>query len=167
MSSALDFAVRAVVAGIGATALLDAWAWIQRRVFGIASLDWALVGRWLGHMPRGRYVHRNIAAAAAVRGERWLGWGFHYIAGIALAGLLLAIMGTGWARAPTLGPCIALGIGSVLLPFLIMQPGLGAGIASARLPAPWRARARSVSTHAMFGVFLYLALTAASRLLPG
>ena len=49
--------------GVGATLLMDAWALARRRLFGIASLDYALVGRWLGHMRHGRFRHAAIGKA--------------------------------------------------------------------------------------------------------
>ena len=45
-----------VLIGIGATLVMDAWALFLRRFFGITSLNYALVGRWLGYMPRGIFL---------------------------------------------------------------------------------------------------------------
>src|SRR5690606_10624788 len=66
--------LQAIVIGTGATVVLDAWALGLQRARGIRPLDWALMGRWIGHFPRGRFVHASIAAATPVRGERLLGW---------------------------------------------------------------------------------------------
>jgi hypothetical protein len=49
------------------------------------------------------------------------------------------------------------GIGSVVAPFLLMQPGMGAGIAASRTPKPGAARLNSLVTHAVFGLGLYAA----------
>jgi nitrous oxidase accessory protein NosD len=46
-----------------------------------------------------------------------------------------------------------------------MQPGMGAGIAASRTPKPAVARINSLLTHATFGLGLYLAALATSRLL--
>lgn len=162
----MDIVLRAVVVGAGATLVLDLWALALRRAFGVRSLDWALVGRWLGHFRRGRFMHDGIAAAAPVRGERLLGWGFHYATGIAFAGLLLVACGPDWARQPTWPPCLALGVLTVLLPFFVMQPAMGAGIAASRTPRPAQARLRSLATHVVFGVGLYLAALLAAALFP-
>ncbi|HEX6102130.1 MAG TPA: DUF2938 family protein, partial [Alphaproteobacteria bacterium] len=51
----MDFLFRALLIGIGATLLIDLWAVALGRIFGVRSLDYALVGRWIGHMPRGRF----------------------------------------------------------------------------------------------------------------
>lgn len=42
------------------------------------------------------------------------------------------------------------------LPFLLMQPALGLGIAAAKTANPARARLHSLITHAIFGLGLYL-----------
>src|SRR5690606_3662281 len=164
METAIALAGRAALVGIGATLVLDAWALLLRRAFGVRALDWALVGRWLGHFPRGRFMHAAIAAAAPVRGERLLGRGLHYATGIAFAFVLLAASGEDWARHPTLLPCLALGLATVLFPFLVMQPALGLGVAASRAPKPAQARLRSVATHVVFGIGLYLAALAAALL---
>jgi hypothetical protein len=41
----MEFVVRSMLIGIGATVLIDLWALVLRRGFGVASLDYALVGR--------------------------------------------------------------------------------------------------------------------------
>lgn len=96
-----EFTVRALLIGIGATAVLDLWSILLKRLFGIPSADWGMVGRWFGHFPRGRFVHDSIRAASPVRGEQVIGWSAHYAIGIFYAVLLLAVWGLDWARRPT------------------------------------------------------------------
>lgn len=146
---------RAALVGIGATLVMDSWLALLRRA-GIETLDFALIGRWVGHLARGRVAHAAIRKAAPVAGERALGWLAHYATGIAFAGALVAIEGTAWMRAPSLLPALAVGVGSVAAPFLVMQPAMGAGLAASKTPAPWRNRARSVANHAVFGLGLYV-----------
>jgi hypothetical protein len=57
---------------------------------------------------------------------------------------------------PTLAPALIVGLGSIVVPFFIMQPGLGAGVAASRTPKPWRSRFRSLVTHTSFAIGLYL-----------
>ncbi|HVI58502.1 MAG TPA: DUF2938 domain-containing protein [Luteimonas sp.] len=157
MDAALAFALRAVAIGTGATLVLDAWALVLARAYGVRPADWALVGRWVGHWRRGRFAHQAIAAAAPVRGERWLGWAFHYATGVVFAAVLLAACGPEWARAPTWPPCLIVGVLTVVFPMLVMQPAMGGGVASSKAADPAQARLRSLVTHAVFGVGLYLA----------
>ncbi|KVM60167.1 hypothetical protein WJ58_08440 [Burkholderia ubonensis] len=157
MNDTADALLRLLLIGAGGTLVMDLWALFRRRAFGTPSLDYALVGRWLGHMASGRFRHASIVAAAPVRHERPLGWLAHYAIGIAFAGLPVALAGTQWISAPTLLPALAAGIGSVAAPFFVMQPAFGFGIAAARTPQPSVARRRSLVTHLSYGLGLYVA----------
>jgi hypothetical protein len=157
MNDAMHVLLHAVLIGIGATAAMDAWALFLRGCFGLPSLDYAMVGRWLGHLPGRRFAHANIAQAAPVAGEAAIGWTAHYLIGIAFAAMLLAATGVEWAHRPSLWPALLFGVLSVVAPFFVLQPGLGAGIAASKTPQPNTARLRSLMTHTVFGVGLYLA----------
>lgn len=165
MSERLEFLLRAVLIGVGATAVMDAWALLLRQ-FGVPSLNFAFLGRWLGHLPEGHWVHASIARAPAVRGELLLGWCAHYAIGITFSALTLAAFGLAWARSPSLVPALAVGVVTVVAPLLILQPALGAGIASSKTAAPVFNTAKSLVTHTVYGVGLYLAALAAASLLP-
>ena len=142
--------------GIGATFTMDAWGVLRRRLFGVPAPDYALVGRWLGHMPMGRFRHDAIARSPAVRGERALGWCMHYLTGVLFAAVLPMVWGIAWLRHPTPGPALLVGVVTVAAPFLLMQPGMGAGIAASRTRRPSMARAHSLLNHLVFGAGLYV-----------
>lgn len=142
--------------GIGATLAMDAWGVLRRRIFGVPAPDYALVGRWLGHMPMGRFRHDAIARSPAVRGERALGWCMHYLTGVLFAAVLPMVWGIAWLRHPTPGPALLVGVVTVAAPFLLMQPGMGAGIAASRTARPSMARAHSLLNHLVFGAGLYV-----------
>jgi hypothetical protein len=157
MNEAANYLVAALLVGAGATAFMDLVAIARQRLSVTPLPDYGLVGRWIAHTWHGRFHHDSIAKAAPVRGERLIGWAAHYLIGIAFAAVLLALWGLDWIRHPTLGPAMIIGIGSVAAPFLLMQPGMGAGIAASRTPNPWAARVRSLITHGIFGLGLYAA----------
>ncbi len=156
MTEELEFLTRAVSVGIGATMVMDLWAVFLNRCFAIPSLNYAMVGRWICHFPSGKFFHQSIAQATQVRGELMLGWGTHYAIGILFAALLLNVWGLDWARQPTLLPALIFGVFTVVAPFFIMQPGMGAGIAASKTPKPNTARFRSLVAHTSFGVGLYI-----------
>lgn len=160
MPELVEALVRAAAIGIGATALMDVWGLVRSRWLRMAAADYSLVGRWIAYLPRGRFRHDPIGATPRVRGERAIGWTAHYLIGIAFAAVLLAAWGLDWARQPSLAPALIVGIGSVAAPFLLMQPGMGAGLAARRTPRPGLARLHSLINHAVFGVGLYLAALA-------
>lgn len=153
----MDYASSTLFIGAGATLATDLWAIARRRLIGVPAPDYGLVGRWFAYMARGRFRHERITAAPPVRGERLIGWTAHYLVGVAFAGVLLAACGLAWVRQPTLAPALALGIVTVAAPFLLMQPGMGAGIAASRTPRPNAARLQSLVTHTIFGLGLYAA----------
>lgn len=164
MSTAAYFAA-AVVVGLGATLFMDVWALVMQRAFGIPSADYCLVGRWLLHMPEGTFTHASIAAASPKRSECMAGWFAHYVIGVAYALIFVALVSGGWLEQPTLWPALLFGIGSVLVPYLIMQPSFGLGIAASKAPRPTQARLRSLMAHTAFGAGLYLCAVAASYVL--
>lgn len=157
----MEYLVCTLLIGAGATALMDLWAIARRRLLGVPAPNYGLVGRWLAHMPRGRFRHEAIASAERVGGERLIGWVAHYLIGAGFAAILPVIWGPEWIHHPTLGPALIVGIGTVAAPFLVMQPGMGAGFAASRTPRPAAARLQSVATHAIFGLGLYVTAWAA------
>jgi hypothetical protein len=151
----MDMVANTVLVGVGATAFMDLWSLVRRQLFGMPLPNYVHVGRWIGHMRRGVFRHDAIARAAHVAHEALIGWSAHYAIGIAFASLLPVLHGAAWFCDPTLPPALAVGLGTVLAPFLLMQPGMGAGIAASRTPRPWLARAHSLTTLVVFGLGLY------------
>lgn len=138
-----------------------------KAIFGMPSRSWALVGRWVGHWPRGQFVHASIASAAPVRGELALGWAFHYFVGMLHGVLLVAILGVNWVRHPTLWPALLIGLGLLVAPFFVMDPALGGGIAASKSPNPTVSRIRSVINHTIFGTGMYLSALLLARMIHG
>lgn len=160
----MEFIAHAVIIGIGATFIIDVWALFLNRVFKVPLSNYALFGRWVVHCLRGRFKHKKIAEAKSVDSELAIGWIIHYAIGIVFAGLLLMIWGIDWARTPTLGPALAFGFLTVTAPFFIMHPGMGLGVLASKAPRPNSARLKSVLTHTIFGVGLYISALLSSRL---
>lgn len=155
MSSIHDLAAVLLV-GVGATAVMDAWTLLLGRL-GVPTGNLALVGRWVGHIARGRWSHASIQRADPIRREGALGWLIHYAVGIAFAALLVALQGAAWLREPALPPALAFGVATVAMPLLVMQPAMGAGLLSSKTATPLKNSLRSLANHAVFGFGLYLA----------
>ena len=165
MSTEVTYFLGAVVVGLGATLFMDLWALFLKRAFSIPSANYCLVGRWLRHMPEGTFRHASIVAASQKYSECTVGWIAHYVIGTVYALALIAFVSGSWLARPTLWPAMLFGIGSVLAPFLIMQPSFGLGIAASRTPNPTQARLRSLMAHAAFGVGLYVCAVGVSDVL--
>ncbi len=150
------YIIGATLVGLGATLLIDLWALFLRRGFNIPSLSYCLLGRWLLHMPGGTIVHRSIAAAQQKPHECTLGWVAHYLIGTAFALVFVLLASGSWLERPTLLPALAFGAATTLVPYLIMQPSFGLGFAASKTPNPNQARLKSLMTHTVFGVGLYI-----------
>lgn len=157
MHDYLVYLLSAFLIGTIATVVMDVWSLVRKPLLAMPLPDYGLVGRWLLYMPRGRFRHDAIAASAPIAGERVIGWIAHYLIGVGFAAVLLFFWGLEWVRHPAMIPALVVGIVSVVAPFLLMQPGMGAGIAASRTPRPGKARINSLITHTVFGLGLYVA----------
>ncbi|HLO63349.1 MAG TPA: DUF2938 domain-containing protein [Azonexus sp.] len=155
--------LRVVLIGCGATLVMDIWLMFLKRI-GVPTLNFAFIGRWVGHLFRGRIAHESIGKAAPIAQETLLGWLTHYTVGIAFAQLLIGVAGVGWMSAPSPGVALLTGIGTVVFPLLAMQPAMGLGFAASKTPAPLRNCLRSLANHGVFGLGLFLSACVINRL---
>ena len=151
-----DYIPSAIAIGVGATLIMDVWNLFLKRAFNIPSLNYCMLGRWLRHIPQGTFRHDNIAAAPQKSGECATGWIAHYTIGIGFGLAFVTLMSADWLARPTLLPALIFGVSTVVFPFFVLQPSLGLGVAGSRTPSPSRARLKSLMTHTIFGVGLYL-----------
>lgn len=149
----------AAAIGIGATLAMDLWNLLLKRFFGLPSLNYCMLGRWLRHMP-GTMRHASIAAAPVKALECQVGWVAHYTIGITLTIGFVALVSGDWLARPTVPPAVVYGLATVVFPFFIMQPSLGLGVASSKAANPTQARIKSLATHTVFGVGLYVSALA-------
>src|SRR5882724_11022195 len=155
----------AVAIGIGATLVMDLWNLFLKRTFSIPSLNYCLLGRWVCHMPGGTLKHASITAAPQKALECTVGWIAHYTIGIVFALVLVVFTSGAWLARPAVLPALLYGAGTVVFPFFIMQPSLGLGIAASRTPNPTQARLKSLATHIVLGVGLYVCALGVSYVL--
>jgi hypothetical protein len=152
--------VDAIVIGLGATLLMDTWNLFLKKAFGIPSLNYCLLGRWVRHMPR-TFKHPSISSAAPKTNECMTGWVAHYSIGAALASAFVLLTGD-WTAQPTLLPALGYGLITVVFPFFVLQPALGLGVASSKAAKPLQSRLKSLATHIVFGLGLYILARAAT-----
>lgn len=115
MSETVTFLIHAVLIGVAATAALDFWS-AALSLLAVAPPDYGLVGRWIAYLARGRFRHYPISATPPFSVEGVIGWVSHYLIGIAYAAVLLGVWGFEWARNPTLGPAVIVGMSTVAAP---------------------------------------------------
>jgi len=156
MSIGTHYIVGAIAIGIGASLLMDLWNLFLKRTFSIQSLNYCLLGRWLRHIPEGTFWHASIADAPQKSSECAVGWIAHYTIGVVFALVFVVFISGDWLESPSLLPALLYGIGTVVFPLFITQPSFGLGIAAARSPNPAQARLKSLVTHTVFGLGLYV-----------
>ncbi len=158
-----DIIWRGVAMGIGGTVFMDLWAVILHRFFGQSAPNWAPVGRWFWHLPKGKVFHDNIAGALPYKHENALGWISHYAVGI-LYGILLALLvPPEWFAAPSFMLPWLVGIVTVAAGWFLLQPGLGIGWAASKTPNPWKVRALNLVAHTVFALGMFVIALLLSR----
>lgn len=163
MRQSLEIVWQIAFVGAGATLITDLWMLILKSL-GMPAMNFRMLGRWVGHLARGRILHAAIAASPQIAGETVIGWVAHYAVGIVFAVLLLLLVGDDWLSAPRLVPAMLFGAATLAAPFLLMQPAMGAGFASLRTATPVRNIIKSSVTHLVFGVALFLAASLLARI---
>ena len=151
----MNYLISTLVVGLVATMVMDLWGILRKPLLRLPAADYRLVGRWVSYLARGRFQHESIVASPSVSGEVLAGWIAHYLLGIGFAAALLLIVGDSWVRHPTAASPLLFGVATVFVPFLVMQPAMGMGVAASRTPRPGAARTQSLLTHIIFGVGLY------------
>ena len=115
-----------------------------------------MVGRWGGHMPRGVFVHDPISEADPIPNELVMGWISHYVVGLIYGLTYLYIVEVLLSGGPSLISALVFGLVTLVVPWFIMQPAMGAGVFATRVPRPSVMRLVSLSLHTVFGISLYV-----------
>jgi hypothetical protein len=153
----MDLAIQGVLLGVIATIGMDIWAAVVKHGLRLPTADWAMVGRWFGHMPRGVFIHHPVSASAPIPNELVIGWIGHYLTGVVYGLAYLYIASVFLPGGPSLNSALIFGLITVVAPWFIMQPAMGAGVLASKTPRPGMMRMINLSMHAVFGVSLYLA----------
>lgn len=151
----MELLEKAIFIGVLATMALDIWSQLLAHVFNLPATNWALVGRWFGHMPGGVFIHRPIGKSEAVPNEQIIGWSAHYIIGVIYAWLYLVLITQVLNSEPRPVSALLFGLATVVAPWFILQPGMGLGIFARFAPDPAIKRLTSLLAHSVFGLSLY------------
>jgi hypothetical protein len=142
------------IIGVLACASLDLWQRILLIFFKIPTSNWKLVGRWLLRFLKTRsWVQNDLLKNKEMKNELLIGWLFHYFVAIVYALFYyflvkLELLNYGWADG------LLFGIVSVLVPWFVFMPAMGAGILANRTENPKLACSLAVFSHSIFGVVI-------------
>ena len=153
----MEIMIQGALIGVIATIGMDIWAAVVKYVLRLPTTDWAMVGRWFGHMPRGVFVHRPISESAPIPNELVIGWFGHYVTGVVYGFAYLYIVQIFLSTRPSLNSALIFGLITLVAPWFVMQPAMGAGIFATKTPRPGLMRIINLSVHAVFGISLYIA----------
>ena len=151
--------LQALITGIVATATLDLWQQIYRLVFGTPITDWAMIGRWVGHI--GQFVQPDIGKAPPIANERVLGWIVHYVVGTGYAIVYLLLMRFIIGAPPSFISALVFGAVSVSVTWFFMEPILGGGVMGSKIPQQASAMVHDFTSHVSLGLGLYIGVLAA------
>ena len=125
-----------IIMGLAGTLAMDIWALVLER-FGLARGNWAMPGRWLGHVFRGKVFHDNIGKAEPVpKRARALGWALHYGVGVIYGVVFVLIMGAGWLANPTFMPVWIFSILTIVAGWFLPSTRHGAGLGRVQNAGP-------------------------------
>jgi DUF2938 family protein len=142
----VELALRILVMGVTATVAIDLWATFANRLLGWPRTNWALVGRWIGHMRDGQFTHASIGSSPTILHESILGWVFHYVVGCLYAALYLMYVSAAQMEQPTL-------VSAVLF-----------GWVASKVPRANLVRLQNLLIHTIFGLALYLSYQVSNAL---
>ena len=141
--------------GLGGTLAMDVWAWILARLNIAPFPNWAMPGRWLGHVGRGKVFHDDIGAAPPVSHELALGWLLHYGVGILYGAVFIVLVGGDWMANPTFLPVWVYSLITIAAGWFLLQPGMGLGWAASKTPNPWKVRGLGLVAHTVFALGMW------------
>ncbi len=151
----MESLIESILLGVFATFVIDVWATFSNKVLHLPRTNWAMVGRWLGHIPNGQFIHSPIGLSQQIKYENIIGWVFHYFIGISYALLYIVFVFWVLGTAPTLLSAWVFGLVTILSPWFIMQPCLGLGLCACKAPKPNLVRLQNFAIHSIFGMALY------------
>lgn len=119
---------RAALAAVPATLAMDVGTRaILAPALGLQAPGPRELGRWIGHMPHGRFRHPDIATAPVVRGEAVIGILTHYAIGLTLGAGYGLLLRAGRARRSSIPLALAYGTATTGFSWFVMFPATGKG----------------------------------------
>lgn len=145
----------AALAGLVATYAMDQ---AGRRIIAPALGEGSGgLGRWIGHMFKGRFTHEDIRRAAPVAHEAEIGMVAHYGIGLVLGVGYALLLRVPQPRRSSFPRAVEYGVATTVFPWFWMFPARGQGVMGLR-DGDLRAPVRALCAHVAYGAGLGVAL---------
>jgi Protein of unknown function (DUF2938) len=115
------------------------------------------LGRWIGHMLKGRFSHEDITKAEPIPHEAGIGMAAHYAIGLVLGAGYAFLLRVPQRRQSSLPRATAFGIATSVFPWFWMFPARGQGVMGLR-EGDLRVPAFALCSHIAYGLALGLGL---------
>jgi hypothetical protein len=159
----MSLIVKALIGGVLATMSMDIGAVIGHKLGFLKGVHPELLAKWFGWIFRGKLIHQSIETAPAVAFPFPALILMHYMIGTTLAVTYVLILHrTGWRG--NVVSATAFGIGTNVLPWLLMFPAMGFGFFGLHGPEGTMLFRTSFVNHLFFGIGLGVAMHLILRL---
>jgi hypothetical protein len=142
-------------AGVAATVTMDVLGSFSRRVGLTAGAKGQWIGRWYLGIPRGHFVHSNIAVAPQQPGEERAALVGHYVIGIALAVFYVAGADLLGVSPDVFLVALGYGFATSIFPWFLVFPSLGFGLFGQKGPPELMLFRSSLVNHLSYGFGLW------------
>lgn len=151
----MEIFIYAFFGGIVGAMLMDITETYASKVGVSSGVTVALVGRWFLGLLRGRLRHDNILDVNPQRHEVLAGWLFHFLVGGGVVALFYPLFFLLTGLSPPSNHLVGglvFGLATSLLPWFILLPSFGWGVAGRRGPQGTNALLASTVSHIPYGL---------------
>ena len=149
----------AVLGGVFSTLLMDIGSMLIRTTGLTAGAPPAIIGKWFMYVLRGRLTHADIVSSPDIQIKMPLALAIHYSIGIVLASVFVAFVAWQHPHRGLFWFAVGFGLITTVLPWFLMFPAMGWGIAGARGPQRFLLTRTSLVNHAFYGLGLGVWMT--------
>lgn len=143
-----------IFAGLLGTLIMDVWSAVTGKLGLVAKPSSALLGRWVSHIPRRKFVHKDIRKADKHPLEGKIGMVTHYAIGAVLGILFIVLVHTAHFSPKNYFVAAGYGFITCIFAWFLMFPSFGFGVFGTKAPAEAKLLRTSTINHIIFGISL-------------
>ena len=153
MNLTLLFLVKIIIVGIISCLAMDLWQQVLKKISGIPSSNWRIVGRWfLMIFSAKKIFNPTITEELPLKNENRIGWLVHYSVAVIYVLFYWVLMTQTDLLAPTVLDGLMFGAISVVVPWFFFMPCLGNGFLATKSPNPTLSCTVALASHSILGL---------------